>query len=103
MRLYLLDVTMPFQLLSNSNPRAIRAALDHLAPLLNEGDAFWNWVEEKARYRKFAKGQAANTGTFGTTMDDGAIVLAPSNSRRMRSRSRSSMLRKLMASLRLRP
>jgi hypothetical protein len=43
-RLYLLDVTMPFQLLSNSNPRAIRAALDDLAPLRNEGDAFWGTV-----------------------------------------------------------
>ena len=32
-----------------------------------------------------------NTRTFGTTMDDGAIVLvAPSNSRRMRSRCRST-------------
>ena len=30
---------------------------------------------EKALRRKFAKGQAANTETFGTTMDDGAIVL----------------------------
>ena len=29
----------------------------------------------KAPHRKFAKGQAANTRTFGTTMDDGAIVL----------------------------
>ena len=83
-------ITVHFQLLSNSNPRAIRAALDYLAPLRKEGDAFWNWVEEKALHRKFAKGQAANTRTFGTTMDDGAIVLAPSNSRRMRSRCRST-------------
>src|ERR1700692_1314329 len=29
----------------------------------------------KALHRKFAKGQAANTETFGTTMDDGVIVL----------------------------
>jgi hypothetical protein len=35
----------------------------------------WNWVEEKALHRKFAKGQTANTRTFGTTTDDGAIVL----------------------------
>src|ERR1700722_6198924 len=68
-------ITVHFQLVSNSNPPAIRAALDDLAPLRKEGDAFWNWVEEKALHRKFAKGQAANTRTFGTTMDDGAIVL----------------------------
>ena len=68
-------VTVHFQLVSNSNSRAIRAALDDLAPLRKEGDASWTWVEEKALHRKFAKGQAANTRTFGTTMDDGAIVL----------------------------
>ena len=68
-------ITVHFQLISNSNPPAIRAALDDLPPLRKEGDAFWNWVEEKALHRKFAKGQAANTRTFGTTMDDGAIVL----------------------------
>jgi hypothetical protein len=67
-------ITVHFQLVSNSNLPAIRAALDE-APLRKEGDAFWNWVEEKALHRKFAKGQAANTRTFGTTMDDGAIVL----------------------------
>jgi hypothetical protein len=68
-------ITVHFQLISNSNPLAIRAALDDLTPLRKEGDAFWNWVEEKALHRKFAKGQVANTRTFGTTMDDGAIVL----------------------------
>ena len=68
-------ITVHFPLVSNSNSRAIRAALDDLAPVRKEGDAFWNWVEEKAPHRKFAKGQAANTRTFGTTMDDGAIVL----------------------------
>ena len=68
-------ITVHFPLVSNSNSRAIRAALDDLAPLRKEGDAFWNWVGEKAPHRKFAKGQAANTQTFGTTMDDRAIVL----------------------------
>ncbi len=68
-------ITVHFQPVSNSNLPAIRAALDDLAPLRKEGDAFWNWVEVKAPHRKFAKGQAANTRTFGTTMDDGAIVL----------------------------
>ena len=68
-------ITVHFHLVSNSNPPAIRAALDDLPPLRKESDAFWNWVEEKALHRKFAKGQAANTETFGTTMDDGAIVL----------------------------
>ena len=68
-------ITVHFQLVSNSNLPAIRAALDDLAPLRKEGDAFWNWVEEKGLHRKFAKGQAANTRTFRTTMDDGAIVL----------------------------
>jgi len=68
-------ITVHFQLVSNSNLPAIRAALDDLAPPRKEGDAFWNWVEEKALHRKFAKGQAANTRTFGTTMDDGTIVL----------------------------
>jgi hypothetical protein len=44
--------------------------------LRKESDAFWNWVEEKkALRRKSAKGQAGDTQTFGTTMDDGAIVL----------------------------
>jgi hypothetical protein len=69
------SITVHFQLVSNSNLPAIRAALDDLPPLRKESDAFWNWVEEKALQRKFAKGQAANTQTFGTTMDDGAIVL----------------------------
>ena len=68
-------ITVHFQLVSNSNLPAIRAALDDLPPLRKESDAFWNWVEVKALHRKFAKGQAANTRTFGTTMDDGAIVL----------------------------
>lgn len=68
-------ITVHFQLVSNSNSPAIRAALDDLPPLRKESDAFWNWVEEKALQRKFAKGEAANTQTFGTTMDDGAIVL----------------------------
>ena len=68
-------ITVHFQLVSNSNSRAIRAALDDLAPLRKEGDAFWNWVEEKGLHRKFAKGQAANIRTFRTKMDDGAIVL----------------------------
>jgi hypothetical protein len=68
-------ITVHFQLVSNSNPPAIRAALDDLPPMRKESDTFWNWVEEKAPCRKFAKGQAANTQTFGTTMDDGAIVL----------------------------
>ena len=68
-------ITVHFQLVSNSNPPAIRAALDDLPPLRKEGETFWNWVVEKALHRKFAKGQAANTRTFGTTMDDGAIVL----------------------------
>jgi hypothetical protein len=64
-----------FQLVSNSNPPGILAALDDLPPLRKESETLWNWVAEKALYRKFAKGQAANTRTFGTTMDDGAIVL----------------------------
>jgi hypothetical protein len=68
-------ITVHFQLVSNSNLPAIRAALDDLAPLRKEGDAFWNWVEEKGVHRKFAKGQAASTRTFRATMDDGAIVL----------------------------
>jgi len=55
-------ITVHFQLVSNSNLPAIRAALDDLPPLRKESDAFWNWVEEKALHRKFAKGQAANTG-----------------------------------------
>ena len=68
-------ITVHFELVSNSNPPAIRAALDDLPALRKESETFWNWVEEKALHRKFAKGQAANTRTFGTTMDDGAIVL----------------------------
>jgi hypothetical protein len=68
-------ITVHFQLVSNSNSPAIRAALDDLPPLRKESDAFWNWVEEKALHQKVAKGKAANTQTFGTTMDDGAIVL----------------------------
>jgi hypothetical protein len=46
-----------------------------MPPLRKESDDFWNWVEEKALRRKSAKGQAGDTQTFGTTMDDGAIVL----------------------------
>ena len=68
-------ITVHFQLVSKSNPPAIRAALDDLPPLRKESDAFWNWVEEKALRRKSAKRQAGDTQTFGTTMDDGAIVL----------------------------
>ena len=68
-------ITVHFPLASKSNPPAIRAALDDLPPLRKESDAFWNWVEEKAPRRKSAKGQARDTQTFGTTMDDGAIVL----------------------------
>jgi hypothetical protein len=68
-------ITVHFQLVSNSNPPAIRAALDDLPSLRKGSDAFLNWVEEKALHRKFAKGKAADTQTFGTTMDDGAIVL----------------------------
>ena len=69
-------ITVHFPLVPKSNPPAIRAALDDLPPLRKESDAFWNWVEEKkALRRKSAKGQAGDTQTFGTTMDDGAIVL----------------------------
>jgi transposase-like protein len=68
-------ITVHFQLVSKSNPPAIRASLDGLPPLRKERDAFWNWVEEKAVRWKSAKGQAGDTQTFGTTMDDGAIVL----------------------------
>ena len=69
-------ITVHFPLVPKSNPPAIRAALDDLPPLRKESDAFWNWVEEKkALRRKSAKGQAGDTETFGTTMDDGAIVL----------------------------
>ena len=68
-------ITVHFPLVSKSNPRAIRAALDDLQPLRKESDVFWTWVEEKALGRKSAKGQAGKTQTFGTTMDDGAIVL----------------------------
>ena len=68
-------ITVHFPLVSKSNQPAIRAALDDLAPLRKESDAFWNWVEEKALRRKSAKGQAGDAQTFGTTMDDGAIVL----------------------------
>ena len=49
-------ITVHFQLVSNSNLPAIRAALDDLPPLRKEGDAFWNWVAEKALHRKFAEG-----------------------------------------------
>ena len=83
-------ITVHFPLVSNSNSRAIRAALDDLAPLRKEGDAFWNWVEEKAPHGKFARGQAANTRTVGTTIDNGAIVLGAVELRRMRSRCRST-------------
>jgi hypothetical protein len=68
-------ITLHFQLVSNSNPPAIRAALDDLPALRKESDALWNWVKEKALRGKFAKGQAANSQTFGTTMDDGVTVL----------------------------
>ena len=69
-------ITVHFPLVSKSNPPGIRAALDDLPPLRKESDAFWNWVEEKkALRRKSAKGQAGDSQTFGTTMDDGAIVL----------------------------
>jgi hypothetical protein len=68
-------ITVHFPLVSKSNPPAIRAALDELPPLRKESDAFWNWVEEKAPRGKSAKGQARDTQTFGTTMNDGAIVL----------------------------
>src|SRR5271166_4573392 len=68
-------ITVHFQLVSNSNPPAIRAKLDALPALRKESDAFWNWVEEKALQGKFATGRAAKTRTFGTTTDAGAIVL----------------------------
>jgi hypothetical protein len=68
-------ITVHFPLVSKSNPPAVRAALDDLQPLRKESDVFWNWVEEKALRRKSAKGQAGETHTFGTTMDDSAIVL----------------------------
>ena len=68
-------ITVHFQLVTKSNQPAIRAALDDLPPLRKESDVFWNWVEAKAVSRKSAKGRAADTQTFGTTMDDGAIVL----------------------------
>ena len=76
-------ITVHFPLVSKSNPPAIRAALDDLPLLWKESDACWNWVEEKAPRRKSAKGQARDTQTFGTTMDDGAILLA----RRTRGKS----------------
>ena len=58
----------------SQRPRANKRSTGAFA-IAKEGDALWNWVEEKALHRKFAKGQAANTRTFGMTMDDGAIVL----------------------------
>jgi hypothetical protein len=68
-------ITVHFPLVAKSNPLAIRAALDDLQPLRKASDTFWNWVEEKGLRRKSAMGQAGETHTFGTTMDDGAIVL----------------------------
>jgi hypothetical protein len=84
------SITVHFQLVSNSNLPAIRAALDDLPPLRKESDAFWNWVEEKALQRKFAKGQAANTQPSARRWTTAPSCLAPSNSRRMRSRCRST-------------
>jgi hypothetical protein len=68
-------ITFHFPLVAKSNRLAIRAALDDLQPLRKESDTFWNWLEEKGLRRKSAKGQAGETHTFGTTMDDGAIVI----------------------------
>ena len=68
-------VTVHFPLVAKAKPAAVRAALDSIPSLRKENDAFWNWIGEKPTRSKRTKRAATVIQTFGTTMDDGALVL----------------------------
>ena len=65
-------MTLHFPIQPKAKLPAIRAALDALPALRKENDTFWNWLEAKSR--KLSK-KVSGAQTFGTTMDDGAMVL----------------------------
>lgn len=67
-------ITLHFPLQSKAKLSAIRPALDALPALRKENDGFWNWLETGKKAPKPAR-KSASARTFGTTMDDGAIVL----------------------------
>jgi hypothetical protein len=66
--------TLHFPLLPGVTAAQIRAALGRVAALRAENDHFWNWLAEPGAKPK-APPRRANTQSFITTMDDGALVL----------------------------
>lgn len=68
-------ITLHFPLEPKAKLPAIQSALDALPALSKENDSFWNWPEMGKTVRKPPARKVATAQTFGTTMDDGAIVL----------------------------
>jgi hypothetical protein len=66
--------TLHFPLLPGVTAAQLRAALGRVAALRAENDRFWNWLAEPGAKPK-APPRRANTQSFITTMDDGALVL----------------------------
>ncbi|WP_337877140.1 hypothetical protein [Elioraea sp.] len=66
--------TLHFPLLPGVTAAQIRQALAGVAALRPENDSFWNWLAEPGTKPKTVP-RRANTQSFITTMDDGALVL----------------------------
>ena len=67
-------LTLHFAIDSQAKIPAIRAALDGLSALHKESETFWNWLERRGSGPR-ATPKSAAVHTFGTTMDDGSVVL----------------------------
>ena len=67
-------LTLHFAINSQAKLPAIRAALDGLSALHKESETFWNWLERRGSGPR-ATPKSAAVHTFGTTMDDGSVVL----------------------------
>ena len=67
-------LTLHFAIDSQAKLPAIRAALDGLSALHKESETFWNWLERRGLGPR-ATPKSAAVHTFGTTMDDGSVVL----------------------------
>lgn len=66
--------TLHFPLLPGVTAEQVRQALAGVAALRPENDHFWNWLAEPGARPKSVP-RRANTQSFITTMDDGALVL----------------------------
>jgi hypothetical protein len=70
--------TVHFPLTAGATAEAIRRVLGHCRDLRQESATFWNWIETQTPTDALGmkkKSRSPNFQTFGTTLDDGLLVL----------------------------